>query len=60
MSSETLKTILEHWLPDEEKFEGEFGTLELPFDVEGFCSVMDARIAELENQRNDTKNHNSK
>lgn len=45
--SETLKMILEAWT-DDEAFRGEFGHLDLPFNIEDFCACMDERLAALE------------
>ena len=45
MKSTTLKKILEHWSGDPTK---EPSPINLPFDVEMFCSGMDNQINDLE------------
>lgn len=53
--SKTLKMILNHWT-DIEDFKGEFGNLDLPFDIQSFCAEVDELIESLEAENVELKN----
>jgi hypothetical protein len=51
--SETLSCLLKHWTDKDDDslfcsaFEGDYGSLELPFNVEEFCRDMDKAIEQV-------------
>jgi hypothetical protein len=54
--SKTLSCLLKHWTDKDDDslfcsaFEGDYGSLELPFNVEEFCRDMDKAIADAKRE----------